>query len=246
MRRVVLLAMLLTASVASGQVREIFDAGETLDFNLSWTRVSGGAARMTISPIPNDRYRITSVAKSGAFFSRIFKVRDEIESIVDRSDFSTLQYHKILDERGKKKDELTVIDEARGVATRKGETLPVPKPIYDPLSLIYYIRTLDLSPGQRHEFSVIADGKLYSVRATVLRRETLVTPAGTFQTVVIEPKMESTAGIYRDDQNQLLVWYSDDERKLPVRIRSDLKIGSITATLRAISSGVTVTEPGGG
>ncbi|MEO6487306.1 MAG: DUF3108 domain-containing protein, partial [Thermoanaerobaculia bacterium] len=116
MRRVVLMAMLLTTSVASGQVREIFDAGETLDFNLSWTRVSGGAARMTISPIPNDRYRLTSVAKSGAFFSRIFKVRDEIESIVDRSDFSTLQYHKILDERGKKKDELTVIDEARGVA----------------------------------------------------------------------------------------------------------------------------------
>lgn len=238
------MAMLLVASIASGQVKQIFDAGETLDFNLSWTRVSGGSARMTISPIPNDRYRLTSIARSGAFFSRIFKVRDEIESIVDRNDFSTLQYHKVLEERGRKKDELTVIDESRRVATRKGKSMPVSKPIYDPLSLIYYIRTLDLSPGQTHEFPVITDGKLYTVQVVVLRRESLVTPAGSFQTVVIEPKMESTAGIYRDEQNRLLIWYSDDDRKLPVRIRSDLKIGSITATLRAVSAGVRGTEPG--
>ena len=243
MRRIVLLGLLLMAPLAGAEVRAIFDAGETLDFNLTWTRVSGGSARMTIAPIPNDRYRITSVGKSGAFFSRIFKVRDEIESLVDRGDFSTLQYHKVLDERGKKKDELTVIDESRKVATRKGKTIPVPKPIYDPLSLIYYIRTLDLSPGQTHEFPVISDGKLYTLHVIVLRREKLVTPAGTFETVVIEPRMESTAGIYRDDQNRLLLWYSDDERKIPVRIRSELNIGSITATLRAITPGVSGADP---
>lgn len=198
---------------------------------------------MTISPLDDARYRITSVGKSSGFFSRFFRVRDEIESIVARDDFSTLQYHKILDERGRKKDELTVIDEERHVATRKGKTIEVPQPVFDPLSLIYYVRMLDLTPGAKHEFTVITDGKMYTVHAVVGERVTLVTSAGTFKTVVVEPMMESASGIYRDEQKRLLIWYSDDERKIPVRIRSDVNVGSISATLRAIRPGVESTEP---
>ncbi len=234
---------LLVVPVASAEVRQIFDSGETLDYNLHWVRVSGGSARMTISPIEDERYRLTSVGKSGTFFSRFFKVRDEIESIVDRENFSTLQYHKILDERGRRKDELTVVDESRHIATRKAKTIRVPRPVFDPLSLIYYLRTLDLAPGKSHEFTVLADGKMYTLHANVLQRETISTPAGTFQTVMVEPRMESEEGVFRDEQSRLLIWYSDDERRLPVRIRSDVKIGSITATLRAITPGVTATEP---
>jgi hypothetical protein len=219
----------------------IFNQGETLDYNLHWTTIAGGSARMTIAPLNGERYRLTSVGKSGRFFSRFFRVRDEIDSVVDRTSFSTLQYHKILDERGKKKDELTVIDE--GVATRKGKTLKVPNPIYDPLSLIYHLRSLELVPGKSHEFTVIADGKLYTLHANVLERETITTPAGKFNTVVVEPRMESAAGIFRDDQNRLLIWYSDDERHVPVRIRSEVNFGSITATLRSIKPGVASTEP---
>jgi hypothetical protein len=228
---------------ALAQARQIFDTGETLDYNLQWVRVTGGSARMTISPIEDGRYRLTSIGKSGTFFSRFFKVRDEIESIVDRKNFSTLQYHKILDERGRRKDELTVVDESRDIATRKGKSVRIPRPVFDPLSLIYYLRMLDLAPGHSHEFTILADGKIYTVHASVLQRETIATPAGTFQTVVVEPKMESPAGVFRDEQSRLLIWYSDDERHLPVRIRSDVKIGSITATLRGFRPGVTETEP---
>ena len=236
-------SLLMIVVAADSPVRQIFDAGETLDYNLQWVRVSGGAARMTIAPIEGNRHRITSVGKSGTFFSRFFKVRDEIESIVDRDTFSTLQYHKILDERGKRKDELTVVDEGRAIATRKGKTIVVPKAVFDPLSLIYYLRLLDLTPGLSHEFTVLADGKIYTVHASVLQRETITTPAGTFQTILVEPMMESQQGVFRDEQKRLLIWYSDDDRHIPVRIRSDLNIGSITATLRKITPGVASTEP---
>jgi hypothetical protein len=227
--------------LAALAVVAMFNQGETLDYNLHWTTISGGSARMTISPLNGDRYRITSVGKSGRFFSRFFRVRDEIESVVDRTTFSTQQYHKILDERGRKKDELTVI--RNGTATRKDKTIKVPDPVFDPLSLIYHLRTLDLTPGKMHEFTVIADGKLYTLHANVLQRETIDTPAGKFNTVLVEPKMESQSGIYRDEQRRLLIWYSDDDRHLPVRIRSDLNFGSITATLRGVQPGVSSTEP---
>jgi hypothetical protein len=239
----ILLLMLAGVATAAAPVTAIFDAGETLDFDLAWSRISGGAARMTILPIEKHGYRITSVGKSGTFFSRFFKVRDEIESVVARDDFSTLEYHKVLDEGGRHKDELTVVDERNHVAIRKGKAIPVPHPVFDPLSLIYYIRTLDLSPGSVHEFPLIADGKLYTVVATVQNRETITVPAGTFKTVVVEPKMEAQAGVFKDEQSRLQIWYSDDERHLPVRVRSDVRIGSITVSLRRSSAGVDSVEP---
>ena len=219
-----------------------FLSGETLDYDLRWLKITGGTARMTIAAQADDRLRITSVAKSSASFSRFFKVRDEIETIVARDDFTTLSYIKKLDEDGDKHEEVTGIE--KGIATRrkKGKTkkIDVPRPVYDPISLIYHLRSVDLSPGRSHEFTVIADGKVYGVKADVLRREVVITPAGTFKTVVVEPKMEA-GGVLREER--LWIWYSDDERRLPVRIRSEVKFGAVTATLRRVTAGVRSIDP---
>jgi hypothetical protein len=74
-----------------------------------------------------------------------------------------------------------------------------------------------------------------------MRRETLTTPAGTFNTVMVEPEMVSASGVSREEK--LYIWYSDDERRLPVRIRTEVKFGSVTATLKSVSSGVTAIDP---
>ncbi len=229
-------------------VNDIFIAGETLDYELSWLGISGGAVRMTVGLVPNDptRFRMTSIAKSSSSFSFIFKVRDEIESIVSREDFSTLRYDKHLNERGRIKDDTTVIDEQLRIATRQrpkhdAQQIAVPRPVFDPLSLVYHLRALDLKPGRTHSFIVFADGKVYRLDAKITGRETLRTAAGTFHTLVVEPKMLA-GGLFRDN-GSLTIWYSDDARHVPVRIRSDLKVGSITATLRTVRRGVADPEP---
>ncbi|HXG57479.1 MAG TPA: DUF3108 domain-containing protein [Thermoanaerobaculia bacterium] len=239
-----LLALLALASSAPAGLPDVIEravaSGETLEFDLKWLRISGGSATMTIAPLPGDetKLRITSLARSSAAFSKFFHVRDEVESVVARGTFSTLRYRKRLREGRRTKDETTIVDPERGVAVRKGKETAVPNPVYDPLSLIYHLRTLDLTPGAEHQFAVVADGKVYSVRAKVIDRQILTTPAGRFRAVLVEPQMEKGAGgVFRDDGSRLLVWYSDDERHLPLQIRSDVKIGTITATLRAIRNG---------
>lgn len=235
-----LIAILAATLISASPVQHRFETGETLDYSLTWLKITGGGARMTIAPVA-EGYRITSVAKSSRGFSRIFRVRDEIETIVARNDFSTLRYTKRLDEEGDKIHEVTTIE--NGVATRvrkKVKKVDVQRPILDPISVIYYLRTVDLADGKVHELPLIADGKLYTVHARVIRRETLDTPAGKFRTVLVEPEMES-AGKKRDER--LFIWYSDDERRIPVRIRSEVKVGAITATLKAIRDGAASPEP---
>jgi hypothetical protein len=231
----------MTLLLAAALAASTFVSGETLDYELRWLKITGGSARMTISQYDDGAFRITSVGKSSPGFSRIFKVRDEIETIVARDDFSTLRYTKNLDEDGDKKIEVTTVED--GVATRrrkKVKSVKVPRPVFDPISLIYHLRTLDLSPGKSHEFTVVADAKVYNVRATVVRRETITTPAGKFNCVVVEPKMENN-GVTREER--LWIWYSDDERRLPVRIRTEVNFGAITATLRGVTAGVSGIEP---
>jgi Protein of unknown function (DUF3108) len=234
-------AIIAAMTTVVSPVEQKFADGETLDYTLTWLKVTGGTARMTISADGEDSFRITSVARSSPSFSRFFKVRDEIETTVAKNDFSTLRYVKRLDEDGDKHEEVTVIED--GVATRtrlKVKKTRVPRPVFDPISVIYQLRTRDLSPGKAHDFELIADGKLYTVHAKVVRREKVQTPAGTFDCVRVEPEMVS-GGVARDER--LFIWYTDDERRLPVRIRTEIKVGAITATLRAFSSGVTSPEP---
>jgi hypothetical protein len=229
-------------------LNQTFAAGETLDFELTWVGITGGGLRMTIGLLPNDptKFRLTSVAKSNSSFAFLFSVRDEIQSIVNRDDFSTLRYDKHLNERGRRKDDSTVIDERRRIATRRRpnhntEEIIVPKPVFDPLSLVYHLRMLNLRPGTVERFTVIADGKVYTLEAKVTKRETVDTPAGKFNTVVVEPKMLA-GGLFRGE-GELTIWYSDDARHLPVRLRSDLKVGSISADLRAVHAGAANPEP---
>lgn len=240
-----LLAILAAVAILGAEptpIESAFVEGETLDYTLQWMKVAGGTARTTIAPLDGERYRITSVARSGGSLGRLFRIRDEIETHVDRDDFATRHIRKNLDERGDKKIETTTIQD--GVATRKRKhfrKFAVPPWVTDPISIIYHVRTLDLTPGKSYNFDLYADLKLYKVNVKVLRREVVQTPTGNFNCVLVEPEMATAAGVKREET--LHIWYSDDERRLPVRVRTDVNFGSITATLRSVKPGVSSIEP---
>lgn len=250
MRRFALALLCIAATARAAEpVDPIFVSGETLDYSLTWLKLSGGNARFTIGLAPGapDRFRITSVAQTSSGFARIYKVRDTIVSFVDRLMFTTIQYEKHLREGSSKKDDITMVDRGHGVITRRRAGKPdkvvhTTEPVFDPISLIYQFRRLDLKPGSHVHFMVTGDGKLYAVDADVTAREDITTPLGTFRTVSVEPEM-SAGGLFADEDSKLTIWYSDDARHLPVRIRSDIKIGSITATLKGVRAGVTGIEP---
>lgn len=239
----ILIVSLVVPPVAAQPARDIYAEGETLDYSLSWMRMTGGVARMTIAPLNDGQYRITSVARSGGGVARLVKVRDEIETIVDRQNFSTLRYKKKLDEKDEKKEELTVIEGGVATRTRKGKStkkVEVPQPVLDPISVVYYFRTLELAPGRGYDLTLISDGKVYTVHAKVIRREVIDTPAGRFTTLMVEPEMVS-GGVKKDER--LFIWYTDDERHIPVRIRTEVNFGAVTASLRSMSRGVSTIEP---
>lgn len=231
---------------ATPYLRRAFTEGERIEYSLSWLGIVGGTAVMTIDPMP-DRIRITSLARSHGAIGRLYPVRDEIESVVDRKTFSTLRFEKILNERNRHRQALSIFDPVRGIVHRKGEEIPYSPPIFDPLSTVYFLRTVALTPGKRIPIRLIADDQIYEIEAVVHGREQLRIDGSVFNTILVEPKMRH-GGIFRDENNRLLIWYTDDSRKVPVRIRSELDFGHITATIRTsrLGGGEGEEEAGGG
>ncbi|OPZ26774.1 MAG: hypothetical protein BWZ02_01890 [Lentisphaerae bacterium ADurb.BinA184] len=81
----------------------------------------------------------------------------------------------------------------------------------------------------------VTDGKRCALaRARVLRRETVCTPAGEFDTLVVEPDLREVKGVFEKSPGaRLHVWVTNDARHLPVKLASKVMIGHFTAELTA-------------
>jgi hypothetical protein len=108
---------------------------------------------------------------------------------------------------------------------------------HDMLSSLYYIRTLDLEPGMRVECRTHADKRNVDLEISVRERERVETPAGTFDCVVVEPKILLDTGLYDHEKGKLEIFLTDDHRSLPVLFRVKVFFGSLILTLTEVEEG---------
>lgn len=208
--------------------------GETLRYAMTILGVAGGDLTLSATPAElNGRrtYRFEMSAVSNDFLSKFFMVRDTIVSWIDPRSFRSLRFEKHTVEGKRVRDELTEFDYEKGYARYEGTPVPLEDATLDSLSSVYYLRTLRLDTQQPIELQVFS-GKPHVLQVEIQGRETLGVPAGRFQTIRVEPK--STAGGLIG--KNLVLWLTDDERKIPVQLRSKLKVGTLVGKLKAIET----------
>ncbi len=206
--------------------------GETLRYAMTILGVAGG--ELTLSAVSTElqgrpAWRFEMSALSNNFLSKFFLVRDNIVSWIDPKSFQSLRFEKHTVEGNRVKDELTEFDYEKGIARFGEKAVPLAEATLDTLSSVYYLRTLRLDGNKPIELQVFS----YEPRALKVEiqgRETVTVPAGTFQTIRVEPK---SAGSGLMGKN-LVLWLTDDARKIPVQLRSKLKVGTLLGKLRAI------------
>ncbi len=229
-----------------------FHVGEKLDFIVRYGFIKAGHATMEVrETVPvRDRiaYRIISTARSARTFDFIFKVRDQVETLVDTLGLFSWHFKKMLREGGYKFDLLVDYDQYWGKAhiktiryyneeplrIRHQEEfdLNIPPYVLDILASFYYVRTQNLEVGHPIYLTNHDNKKIYDLKVLVQKRETIKVKAGKFKCVVVEPMLRGEA-IFKQ-KGRLWVWLSDDQYKIPVQMKSKVLIGSITTELTAI------------
>lgn len=198
--------------------------------------VAGG--ELTLSAQPSElagkaAWKFELSAVSNDFLSKLFLVRDYMVSWVDPKSFRSVRFEKHTVEGKRVRDELTEFDYEKGIAVHEGKTVRLGDATLDTLSSVYYLRTLalEMNGDKPVEMQVFSD-EPRSLKVEVQARERIATPAGTFSTIRVEPKSTGTSLIGKG--KNLVLWLTDDERKIPVQIKSKLKVGTLIGKLKAI------------
>jgi hypothetical protein len=231
-------------SVSSHQVlpavAQPFRAGESLRFSVQYGFIKAGTAWLEVPEIidwqGHPSWHLVARVESNSFFDKFYKVRNRIESIWDQQRLFSWQYFEDRHEGHYETTDTLIFDpEGHTVHYTDGKSYPIPPGVQDALSAFFFTRFQALPLGGSITFNYHASRKSLPLEVKVLGRETVKTPAGQFDCVVIEPFLKA-GGIFKN-KGRLVIWLTDDDRRIPVLMKSKVAIGSIRVVLQEIKPG---------
>lgn len=213
-----------------------FGIGEEATFEIGYGPIKAGEATIaiedTLDYFGQQVLHVRTRARSNRFFDPFFKVRDQADSYIDADSLFSRYFAKHLREGGYERDIEIHFDQTEGVAYfPDGRASEVPLGVHDVLSAFYRVRTFDLPDGARFALPTHGDKTLYDLEVEVLRREVRDTVLGRVRCVVVQPRLADD-GLFKH-QGDLFVWFTDDDRRVPVLMKANVPVGAIEARLVA-------------
>jgi hypothetical protein len=213
-----------------------FKEGEKLTFDLNYGFVTAGIAVMEIPRIKRisgrNAYHINFEVNSVPSFDMFYKVRDRYESYLDVEGLFPWRFEQHIREGSYKRDFSAFFDQRRGKAKTSEGEYEIPLYVNDIISAFYYARTLDYSDMQVNDLIHLQNfykDKVYDLDVKFLGKETVEVPAGKFNCIIVEPLVKE-GGLFKHEGN-IIIWLTDDELKVPVKVRTKIIIGHVEARL---------------
>jgi hypothetical protein len=241
-----LLGTLAFSSVTHAKENRVpFSPGEKLTFQVRWAFIPAGEAVLQVHPIEtmNGRkvYHFALSARTYPVIDLIYKVRDRIDAYTDEKLTHSILYKET--KEGKRTKKVVVhFNWEKGEAQRsnfgeKRAPIPVKPGTFDPLSVYYALRLHDLKENMEIE-KPLTDGKKWILgRARVVKREKVTVLSGTYDTYLVEPNLEHIGGVFKKSKDaKLQIWVTADARRIPVKIKSKVAVGSFVGELMSLEN----------
>ncbi len=244
---ILLFALILSAAAPGQQASSLtpprsgfsFPQKQTLTYSVDWRVFPAGTAVLHFEAA-GDREKISATADTIGAINLLFHVGDKFQSSFDRARGCTYEFDKqTVEGRRQINSSLKLdYDQSKSILDEKnlvsGQTKHVEEPIggclTDLLSGIYYASSQPMEIGKSFVIPVVDAMHTVPVTMKVEGREEIKTPVGTFKTVRVQPTAD--AGVVKNRGN-IWIWYTDDDRHLPVQMRARLFWGTITFRLSA-------------
>ena len=234
MRLLILLAALLHLLAVSARAQQV---PEKLTYDLSWMGIPVGTAMQEITEEGNSR-RIVSLARSNDWLSAFYPIEDRTESRLKKEGpfpGASCYFRMLFKEGSRTRDRELVFDQDRHIARYRDRLgterrqIPIVANTYDIYASFYYVRFQPLEVGKSLYVHVVDGKDLEQVEVRVLRRETVRVPVGEFRTILVQPMVKSE-GVF-EGKGGALIWLTDDPRRIPVKVETKVRVGSVTAVL---------------
>ncbi len=221
-----------------------FADGETFTYRVSWGIFSKAGEIVIRAHEEKDAkgltvLRITTDTTTKGFIRAFYSYRNRAEAVIDR-DSGRLLFMKENGSDGRRStDNDTTFDYAAMLAryvdrAHPDRTQDVPIPPGNPIDLISALvqtREWNLQPGQKRDVLANFGNEFFPLSIYADHFEEVRTSLGTYQTLVLIPRMEQNPkGIFKRG-GEFKVWISQKGQPLPVKMQLKLPFGSATLLL---------------
>jgi hypothetical protein len=218
-----------------------FPYGQTFHYEGDWRFLPAGVATVRMDREGSQNH-LQATADATGVVALLFRVQDRFNSYFDARTLCSSKLEKHIEEGSHHRDTVITFDYKRGKSVLDERNLKtnqvkkveneIPGCVTDVVSGMAYVASLPLQPGAAYRFPLNDGGTTVTVQATVEGKEQVKTPAGTFQTIRVGS--EGNAGVLKN-RGRIWIWYSDDERRIPVQMRTKFFWGTLTLSLTSIS-----------
>jgi hypothetical protein len=242
MKKLVLIILILTTLAFDTQKEDAFGTGEYFKFRIHYGIVNAGYATLEIKDATISNKKVHHAVGKGyttGMSKFFFKVEDLYESYFDKETGSPYRYIRKIDEGGYTKNQEGIFNQAENRVLvkdykRKSEkTIITTDNVQDIISSFYYLRnhpTIDkLKPGEAITIDMFFDEEITKFKLKYIGRQDITTKFGTVSTMVFKPLVQ-TGRVFKEKESVTL-WITDDDNKVPIRIKADLAVGSLKADL---------------
>jgi len=146
------------------------------------------------------------------------------------------RFEQHIREGGYSRDFSAFFDQRKAKAKTSEGSYDIPKYVSDIVSAFYYARTFDyanMKKGDRAHLENFYKDKTYPLDILYHGKETISVGAGKFDCIVLEPLVQE-GGLFKSD-GSIVVWLTDDELRIPIKVKTKVLIGSIDAELTGYS-----------
>ncbi|MBR4801924.1 MAG: DUF3108 domain-containing protein [Bacteroidales bacterium] len=225
-----------------------FKSGERMNFvlNYTWGGVITDVGDATCTLTYNEgKYHVLVTGKTFRFFDMFFKVRERFETRFSESTLRPTRFYREAAEGKYRMKNTLTFNKNYSVSSR---TQKYDRPPYDTLlkgtantmdmlTLLFKSRTLDFENapvGKKYPLEFAIDKEVYNIYFIFQGRENKKIPGnGTYKTLKFAVKV--VAGNVFDGKEDMNIWVTDDQNKIPVFFESPILVGRVQGRLIAVS-----------
>jgi len=219
-----------------------FKAGEKLEYRISYGLFNSSYAALSVS---NDSIygkkvlKATSIGRTTGLARLFFKVEDLYETFFPLNYVKPLKSVRDIYEGGYQRKTNTrynhennkaiFIDELKNIERE----IKIPSNVQDLISTFYYLRKhydiSTLKPKDLIYIDIFFDEEIYPFKMMFLGTEKIKTKFGVIDCLKLKPYMDS-GRVFRGNDG-IKIWVSNDDNRIPIKVKADLRVGSIIANL---------------
>ena len=248
-RLLTILALLLSCIAAQAQ---LYVPGETLNYKMSYraklfpnTEVANVIIQTTESSLDGaPALKVYGMGQTARAFNWILPVKDAYTIWVDPQTLLTRRFEADLKEGDYTRKSVFTFDyNNHKVYTRwqtrqrpvEHRTLEIKQKGMDAISLYFNLRSVpdsEIVPGYERELEMVLEDTVRYLKFRYEgREEKKIKNLGRFNTLKFRCKIATSDGYAFQDGTEFEVWISDDRNKIPLYIKSPIKVGSVQAYL---------------